>query len=322
MPVATNLARSPVSDPGEGRDLLFVVGYSIASFALAFAWLSGAGVETSPFDFYSGPSLSSLLLLFGAIGMLGVGAAIVAVFGSIYGNNKGAETPTPSTGPGASAGRLGRSAVFLVIFGVGLLLMGLSLPVSNLGINHSGLPSYISPTVLFVPEIVDGLALGALALGISLLALGRRRHPSEFRGWWRRTGRYVTVAGVTVLIVMAALLVVPVHQSFSTQLGISGGSSGGITVEWFPAGIAIVGSWSANPTGVVNLTIQGGSGTNFTFNASSGTFAFVTSGVPWGVYTFFGTAAFPETVTINGTFYAPTWAWPPGEPGEPTALLR
>ena len=215
-----------------------------------------------------------------------------------------------------------RASVFLVVMGVGLLLMGLALPVANLGISHGLVPLYISPSVLFVPATLDAVGLGALALGIALLAAGRTRHRSEFRAWWQRTGRSVTVSGVVVFVVVTALLVVPVRQSFSAQLSIGGGNVGGITNELFPPGTVVTGSWSTSPKGPVNFTIQGGSysGDVYTANGSSGTFSFATTGSPWALYDFFGTSSSPETVNIGGTFTAPTWQWPPGEPGEPTVL--
>jgi hypothetical protein len=320
MSTVTALMGRPVSDPPAQRLLFTLLGYSIAGFSIFFAWLFAAGVETSPDNFYSGPSPPSLILLFVSISMLGVGAAVVATHGSIYGNAPDLTADATATGTERRAWNAGRIAVFLVVFGLGLLLMGLSLPVANLGLSHALLPLYISPTVLFVPETVDAVALGALALGISLLTLGRKRHQSELRAWWRRTGRYVTVAGVTVFLIVAALLYIPVHQSFSTQLSIFGGEGGGVSFEEFPsAGIQVSGSWSASPAGSVNLTIQDTSGaTIYTANASSGTFSFVTSGVPWPLYTFWGHSESSETVTVSGRFNAPTWSWPPGEPGRPT----
>jgi len=319
MSIVTTVAGRPSSDPGVQRVLFGLFGCAIEASAIFFAWITAAGVETSPFNFYSGPSPSSLLLLFAAIGMLVVGAAIVAVYGSIYGN-----VPDPAADPTAPRDvrpgwSLGRGAVFFGAFGLGLLLMGLSLPVANLGISHALVPPYISPTVLFVPEAVDGVAVGALALGISLFTLGRGRNRPEFRAWWRRAGRYVTVTAAVVGVVVTALLVVPVRQSFSTQFEIEGGNAGGITDELFPVGIVITGSWSTDPVGPVNFTIQGGTspGNVYAVNASSGTFTFTTTGDPWALYVFFGNSELPETVTISGTFSAPPWQW---APGEPTAL--
>jgi hypothetical protein len=318
-PGATAIGR-PLSRPRTPRLVYSLLGYSIAAVAIFLAWLWAAGVETSPANFDSGPTPSTLLLLAVSIGLLALGAAIVAAYGSHYGNAPDATPEATGAETIGSTGSLGRVAVFLVVWGAGLLLMGLVLPVANLGISHALLPLYISPTVLFVPETVDWVALGALALGISLFIVGRKRNRSEFRAWWHRTGRYVTIAGVSVFVVVAALLFVPVQQSFSTQLSIDGGEGGGVTSEQFPAaGILVTGTWSASPVGLINLTIQDTSGTTiYTANASSGTFSFITSGIPWPLYTFWGHSVSPETVTIHGSFSAPTWSWPPGEPGRPT----
>jgi len=320
MPTGATPMGRPPSIPRAKRLVYSLLGSSIGAVAIFLAWFWAAGVETSPTNFDSGPTPSTLLLLGVSIGVLVLGAAIVAACGSSYGNAPDATPEATAAGTIGSTRSVGRVAVFLVVWGVGSLLMGLTLPVANLGISHALLPLYISPTVLFVPDTLDGAALGALALGISLFAVGRKHNRSEFRAWWHRTGRYVTIAGVSVFVVVAALLFVPVHQSFSTQLSISGGQDGGISFEEFPAaGIQVSGSWSANPAGLVNFAIQDTSGATIYFvNASSGTFSFVTSGVPWPLYTFWGHSVSAETVTIHGTFSAPTWSWPPGEPGRPT----
>jgi hypothetical protein len=322
MPIVTTVAGRPISGAGASRVLFGLLGGAIAASAVFFAWIMAAGVETSPSNFYSGPSLSSLLLLLLAVAVLILGAAVVAVYGSIYGT---ASDPArgPTEGRAVRQGwSAGREAVFFGVFGIGLLLMGLSLPVANPGSSHALTPPYISPTVLFIPETVDGVAVGALALGIALFALGRKRDRPEFRAWWRRTGRYVTVTGAVVFVVVTALLVVPVHQTFSTQFVIEGGNGGGITDELLPTGVIVTGSWSTIPEGSVNFTIQGGtsSGNVYAVNASSGTFAFTTTGDPWALYLFSGNSENPETVTVSGSFTAPTWQWAPGEPGEPTAL--
>jgi hypothetical protein len=320
MSTATSPMGSPFSDPRAERLPFALLGYSIAAAAIFLAWLWAAGVETSPSNFDSGPTPSTLLLLGVSIGVLVLGAAIVAVYGSVYGNTPGAAPGATSAGTLGSTRNVGRVAVFLVVLGAGLLLMGLALPVANLGISHALLPLYISPSVLFVPEAVDGIALATLALGVSLFVLERKHYRSEFHAWWRHVGQHLTVTSVTILVIVAALLLVPVHQSFSTQLSISGGQGGGISFEEFPAaGIQVTGSWSASPAGLVNFTIQDTSGaTIYTVNASSGTFSFVTSGVPWPLYTFWGHSLSSETVTVSGSYNAPIWSWPPGEPGRPT----
>jgi hypothetical protein len=320
MPPGATAIERPLPNPRTQRLVYSLLGYSIAAVAIFLAWLWAAGVATSPANFDSGPTSSTLLLLAASIGVLTLGAAIVAVYGSHYGTAPDTTSEATAAGTNGATSSVGRVAVFLVVWGAGLLFMGLVLPVANLGISHALLPLYISPTVLFVPETVDGVALGALAIGISLFAIGRRQNRSEFRAWWHRTGRYVTIAGVSVFVVVAALLLVPVQQSFSTQLSTDGGGGGAVSAEQFPAaGIHVTGSWSATPAGLVNLTIQDASGTTvYTANASSGTFSFVTRGVPWPLYTFWGDSLSPETVTIHGSFSAPTWSWPPGEPGRPT----
>ena len=56
MSVVTTLAGRPISDPGVRRIQFSLVGYAIASFAIFLAWVGAAGVETSPLNFYSGPT--------------------------------------------------------------------------------------------------------------------------------------------------------------------------------------------------------------------------------------------------------------------------
>jgi len=296
--------------------LFSLLGFSIAGASLGFAWVTAAGVQTTSFS--SGPAPVSLWLLFVAIGGLMLGAGVVAGVGARYGNERDGTSRNGSGLDRGSAWWLGRAAVFTEITGIGLFLMGLAMPVANLGINYSGFPTVLSPTVLWVPEVVDGVALGFLTLGAGLFALGRNRRPAEFRAWWRRAGRYASVTGVAVLLLVTALLVIPVPQSFSTQLDIRAGTGGAISSQYFPNGLVIHGAWSTNPTGLVHLTIQGGDGTNLSFNASSGTFSLVSVGVPWGVYSMIATADLSVNVTIHESFNTPWWTWPPGEPGNPT----
>ncbi|MGA3022197.1 MAG: hypothetical protein ABSE66_05250 [Thermoplasmata archaeon] len=313
----------PAPDSRERRLVSLVIGYTLAANAITLAWAEGAGVTTSESNFYSGPPTpSSVGLLFVAVGLLATGAAIVTVFGSIYGNETEPVAETTTLRLAAPGWRFGQLAVYFAVLGVGLLLMGLSLPLGPWGL--SSLPSYLSPAVLFVPATLDGVGLGTLALGISFFILGRKRHRPEFRAWWRRTGRYVTVVGVVIIVIVAALLLVPVRQSFSTQLGMEGSDFGGLADESFPAGIAVSGSWSTNPEGPVHFTIQDPSGTAiYTANASSGTFSFTTIGTPGAFYIFIlDHTATPETVSVNGSYVAPIWSWPPGEPGEPTVAAH
>jgi hypothetical protein len=258
------------------------------------------------------------LLLFVAIGGLMLGAGVVAGLGARYGNEMDGARGTRGTIDRGSAWWLGRAAVLTEITGIGLLLMGLGMPLSNLGTNYSGFPTVLSPTVLWVPEVVDGAALVFLTLGGVLFVLGRNRRPAEFRAWWRRAGRYVTAAGVAVLLLVTVLLLIPVPQSFSVQLDVHAGTGGAIATEYFPNGLAIHGSWSTNPTALVHLMIQGGDGTNLSFNASSGSFSLISAGVPWGVYSIVATGNLSVNVTVSQSFNAPWWTWTPGEPGNPT----
>jgi hypothetical protein len=309
---------SPLEKRARRRILLFLGGYLLVIIGLLIAWQGAAGVTVSPANFYSGPTPASLGLLVGVIGLLVAGAFIVARYGSIYGSEEAAG----SVGTLDGGWNLGRAALLLGILGGALLLLGLSLPVSNLGFGAGLLPLAISPSVLFVPETIDSIALGILASGICLLAIGRRRRPSEFRAWWRRTGRYVSIVGVTVILVVAGLVLVPVRQSFSAQLQIPGGSGGGVTDYVFPSGSPISGSWTASPAGSVNFTIQGPYGfTVYSSNSSFGTFSFPGTRATWELYLFVGRATSNETVIVSGTYYASTWPWPPGEPGEPTSVL-
>ncbi|MGP8076422.1 MAG: hypothetical protein ACLP8Y_06810 [Thermoplasmata archaeon] len=329
MVVPAAPTRQPVSVQREARLAAFFVGYGMVAFAIGLAFFGGAGVVTSPTNFYSGPTPLSLALLFATIGILIAGAVVVAGFGSMLGNASEPESGARSAKLSGARLSIGRIAVFLVILGVGLLLIGLSLPLVPWCMSAALVPCYISPNVVFVPQTLDGVGLGALALGIAFFARGRMSSPSEFRAWWRRTGRYVTVVGVAVFLVTTALLVVPVRQSFSTQLRIEGGNIGGITDEVFPTGTIVTGSWSASPEGLVSFTIQGGSsgGNIYTANASSGSFSFTTTGNPWALYLFLGQSPSPETVTVSGSYIAPLWSWPPGEPtafvmGELAAHVR
>ncbi|MGP8072814.1 MAG: hypothetical protein ACLPZM_06770 [Thermoplasmata archaeon] len=306
----------PLSVSSDPRLFFSLLGTAIAGAFLGFAWITAAGVQT---NYYSpGPALWSILLLFVAIGGVMLGAGVATGLGARYGNERDGIPWNPGTAGQGSPWWLGRAAVFTEITGIGLLLMGLGMPLANLGINHSGFPTVLSPTVLWVPEVVDGAALVLLSTGGVLLALGRNRRPAEFRAWWHRSGRYVTVAGVAVLLLVAALVAIPVPQSSAIQLDLQAGSAGAIATEYFPNGLLIHGSWSTNPTAPVQLTIQGGDGTNLSFNASSGTFSLVSAGVPWGVYSIFATGNLSVRVTVSQSFNAPWWTWPPGEPGNPT----
>ena len=298
-----------------------LLGYLLAGLGVLLAWTSGAGVEGLPPDYASGPASSSFLLLGVCVGLLIAGAATVAAYGSQFGSVP--ESPhAPSASTSARAGRRrGRFAILLVVFGVGLLLTGLALPicVPLFALTHGPTPLYLSGPVLAVPDALDASALVVLAAGIALFALERKHHPSEFHAWWRRTGRYVTIAGIALVLIVAAELLVPVEQSFSTQLVTRPGSAGGIAFVWFSPGLHVTGSWGTNPTGPVNFTIQGPSGSLlYSVNATSGAFSFETHGVPWSEYTFFGQSGSVETVTITGTYLAPNWQWYPGEPGSPS----
>src|SRR5208282_1671264 len=74
--VTTPVVRRPGPDPFEveQRFLITFGGCAMAGISLIVAWLSAAGVQTSPFDSNSGPTLSTLLLLAASIGLAALGA--------------------------------------------------------------------------------------------------------------------------------------------------------------------------------------------------------------------------------------------------------
>ncbi len=148
----------PLSVSSDPRLFFSLLGTAIAGAFLGFAWITAAGVQT---NYYSpGPALWSILLLFVAIGGVMLGAGVATGLGARYGNERDGIPWNPGTAGQGSPWWLGRAAVFTEITGIGLLLMGLGMPLANLGINHSGFPTVLSPTVLWVPEVVDGAALG------------------------------------------------------------------------------------------------------------------------------------------------------------------
>jgi hypothetical protein len=308
----------PVEDDAGLRVFAILGGYGLMGAGLAIAWFGAAGVTTSTTNFDSGPTAASLTLLLGVFALILAGAYVVTIYGSIYGrvHAKGI------LGVLYGGWNLNRTAVFFGNLGGGLLLLGLLLPLSDPGVGCG--PLFISPSVLIVPETLDGVALGSLAIGISLLVVGRFRGPNEFRAWWRRSGRYVGVTSVAILVIVAGLVLVPVRQSFSLQLDIGGGNGyfvGG-PYEALPPGTSISGNWAASPAGVVNFSIQAESGpVLYSANASSGTFSVSYYRTPQSVYFFLARATAPENVSIHVTYFEPTWPWPPGEPGSPTIGL-
>jgi hypothetical protein len=300
----------PMISPTERRAYGFFLGYGLVGAAVGWAILGGAGVRPSPSSFDSGPATSSLDLLYVAVGLLVVGAAIVARYGSIYANVPGPE----ERAAGRARAFSGQAATGLVIVGVGLLLIGLLLPWLPWCISYAMTPCFISPSVTYVPHTLDWVGVGCFALGLAAFGARGLNRRAEFRAWWRRTGRYVTVAGVSVVVVVTAMMTVPIHQSFSQQLTIPRGESA--AGSWiFPTGVRVTGTWSATPGGTVDFSIQSPTGaTVYATNASGGTFSFVTVGNPWGLYGFYGNSSSHEVVNVTGSYSAPSWAWPPGEP--------
>lgn len=307
-------------DAGQRGERLFLtlLGYGLMWVALFLAWLLAAGVQPEPTASYpSVPSVGSIAVLLGVTLILGAGAGLVACYGSQYGTTSPATVGESGRADPTSVWNVRSSAVFLVVFGSGLLLLGLSLPVSMLGLGHGLLPIYISPRAEIVPETVDAVAVASLTGGIALFAVGRRRHPTEFRSWWRRVGRYATVAGTVVVVIFAALLLVPIPQSSSLALSLPGGGTN-LNFQEFPPGAVVTVTWATVPAAPVNLTVQGAPGTIFSANASSGTFSFHATGVPEPLYSFWITPSVSGTVFLNASYRAPLWSWPPGEPGSPT----
>jgi hypothetical protein len=309
---SSNRARPDRHLPAGVRVLSFFAGSGLAALAVVLVYQFGAGVVQSPTaGFYSPPTTLSLAELWLLIGLLAAGAAIAARPGLNYGTARGSESSTESRWLDRNVGQL---AVFLGIFGVGLLLMGLSLPVYSAS-QLCSLPCYMSPSVFFVPQTLDAAGLGALVLGGAFFAVERHRHRAEFRAWWHRTGRYVTIAGVSVSLVVAGLLVVPVRYSESTRIG-SGSAADGAAFLIFPAGVTVTGSWSIDPVGPVNFTVQCPTTvTIYEGNASSGNFSCtIPPGAPWSEALFLMTSKGPESGVVNISYYAPTWLWPYGEP--------
>jgi hypothetical protein len=297
----------------EHRHIAFFLGYTVAGAGILWAFVGGAGVMPSPANFASGPTSASLSLLYVTVGVVVLGAAIVARFGSIYPNVPELGATLGKAEPTRRGPASGRFAVFFVILGVGLSMMGLSLPLLPWCLSHGPAPCAISPSVVYVPHTLDVVGLALFALGIGLFVLRGLHHRPELRAWWRRTGRYVTVTGVAALVVVSGLLVIPVHQTFSNQTMVEAGSNG-IGFWIFPTGVEVAGSWTTSPSGLVNFTIQGPSGTIYTDVATSGAFSFTASGTPWPLYTFYCSSSSHLTLIMSGSYNAPTWTWPPGEP--------
>ena len=260
----------------------------------------GRGGPNLPVRFQLGPvASSSLLLLTAVIGMIALGASVVAVYGSTYGHDVRFARSRSAPGALPRAWNVARLAIFGVVLGIELLALGLLLPNANLGISHAMEPLYISPSVLWVPEVIDGGSLGALGIGVTLLVVGRARYPTESRAWWHRTGRYVGVAASVVVLVMAALLLVPVHQSFSARAQHFRGRRW-VRIRKLPSGSARDRVVDVEFRRAVNFSIQDTSGaTIYEVNATSGTFSFTAEGVPFAEYTFWGFAASNSSVAIT-----------------------
>jgi hypothetical protein len=302
----------------EVRNGYAVVGGTLVAVGIVLAWFTAAGVRTTLNGYDNSPSLPSLVGLGGCLALVTIGAAIVAFVGSRYGRVESTSPPTRPGGSLRSRGIARPGAVFLTTAGGGWLLLGLLLPVSNLGISHGPLPPYLPPSVLVVPQVVDATGLVLLAGGIALFARGRRRYPNEFGRWWRRTGRVALAVTVAIIVLFAALLLVPVSQSSSFGMVLSGGPGGAIGFTSFPRGVSVTGTWTS-VGGPAELNVTDSSGAPiYSVNATGGTFSFVAEGIPVPLYTYWCTSATAVSVQLTFTYQAPYWMWPPGEPGAPT----
>ncbi len=298
-----------------------LVGFVLAVWAALLAYAGGAGITTTTAS-YPNPSALSVVWLAICVGLLGVGAWMVAAHGSRLVADARREIVGTETPPHRLRNRLPEGVIFLSIFGGGLLLVGLSLPLSPaLGISHGPLPIYISPSATWVPATLIAVGLCAIACAVGLFLAGRSSAPMAFRKWWRRVGRWVALLVAVVLVVTVPLLTVPVSQSYSTTLGILHANAGSITFTSFPQGSEVHGAWRTTPSTQVELTIQGDD-YNLTQSGTYGFFNFTATGTPVPLYTFWlneANASIQVSVALTCDFSAPIWGWPPGEPGAPTS---
>lgn len=293
-------------------------GGLLAAASIGAAWFIGAGVTTINTYPAPGPTPGSLISLALCAATLGVGAGAIAAYGSHYVRDAVRETIGAEPDRARSQKYIVPGAVFLAVFGAGLLLMGLALPLTpSLGISHGPLPLYIQPSVMWVPASLITAGLAGLGGAVVLFALARRSSPVAARAWWRRTGRFAALGTVLVLVITVPLLTVPLTQSYSTTLRSFAGEAGAVTFTTFPQGAEVRGTWQVSPEVKVNFTVQGAA-YNFTQVGTTGSFSFIARGTPQPLYTFvLGTNA-SVTVSVTCEFNAPLWTWPPGEPGAPT----
>lgn len=298
-----------------------IVGFVLAVWAVLLAYGGGAGITTTPESYPNSSALSVVWLAF-CVTLLGVGAWMVAAYGSRLVTDVRREAGGTETRSHRLRNKLPEWAIFLSIFGGGLLLMGLSLPLSPaLGTSHGPLPVYLSPSVTWIPATLIAVGLSAIASAVALFLTGRSAAPIALRNWWRRIGRWAALVVAVVLVLTVPLLTVPVSQSYSTTLGILHANAGSITFTSFPQGSEIHGAWRATPATQVELTIQGND-YNLTQDGTYGFFNFTATGTPLPLYTFWlneANTSIQVSVALTCNFSAPVWSWPPGEPGAPTS---
>ena len=300
------------------RGFAVLVGFVVEGGAIAGGLFGGAGVTTSPSDTSSGPTPASWLLLVLVGVLMAAGAALVARNASAF-----PPPPAASAGPNGRFPPLrrvgGRIGLFCSVLGGALLLLGLGLPLDlRFGISEGLFPPTLAPSVLFVPASLDGLGLALIAGGIVAFLRERRLRPALFRAWWRRAGRPTALGAILLVGLFTALLAVPVPHTFSMQLVLFGNGVGALVVEEFPRGAVVSGSWYSTSGSTVNMAIEGPNGMFYSVNASSGTFSFTAQGIPWAAYDFLAVSDTADHVAVSGSFSAPIWQWPPGEPGAPT----
>ncbi len=317
-PPSPSLSPPPNRGVTLGQSVVTLFGGLLAATSIGVAWFIGAGVTTVNTYPAPGPTLGSLISLVLCAATLGVGAGVIAAYGSHYVSD--AETEATGVEPVRIRSRryIVQGAIFLAVFGAGLLLMGLALPLTpSVGISHGPLPLYIQPSVMWVPASLIAAGLAGLGGAVVLFAMARRSSPVAARAWWRRTGRFAALGAVLVLVITVPMLTVPVSQSYTTTLRSFAGGAGAVTFTTFPQGADVRGTWQVSPEVQVNFTVQGAA-YNLTQIGTSGSFSFIASGTPQPLYTFVLGTNVSATVALICHFNAPLWAWPPGEPGAPT----